>query len=123
MASTTKSAKNGSVSWKGTPVVDVTNIDITEISDNKEYASSSTGGKKGRIAGHSDANGSFTCQNDDNTLFTKGDSGVLLIKSDASTTVYTDTVIIDDVKYGVPVGDGGPCEINVTWSAAPNLAP
>lgn len=117
-----KSAKTGTVSWKGTPATDVTDIKVNKSSDVKEYASSSTAGKKRRIAGHSDATGSFTVLNDSKATFVKGDHGTLLVKSDSSTTMYNGTVIIISAEYSVPVGDGGPCEINVTWGAAPNLA-
>lgn len=117
-----KSAKNGTVDWGGA-VADVTDIKISESSDVKEYASSSTAGAKGRIAGHSDTTGSFTVLTDDTSLFEEGDSGTLVITSDGAVEMFNGNAIILSVEYGVPVSDGGPCEVNVSWGADPIPVP
>ncbi len=122
VTSNAKSAKNGTVSWKGTAVVDATDLIVNKSVKVNEYASSGTDGKIGRTVGHSDASGSFTALTDDTTLFVEGENGMLLMKSDSSNTLYNGMAVIISANYKVPIGEGGNCEVDVSWGAAPNLA-
>lgn len=114
-----KSAKSGTVSWGGTPtlVSDVTDITISETMDPNPYASSSTSGERRRVAGISDIVGRFTCLLDAIPAgIAPGTTVALVIKSDGSTTMFTDTAYIEGVEYSVPVGGGGVISAVVTWS-------
>jgi len=112
-----KSAKSGTVSWDGA-LSDVTNIDVTNVNDVKEYASSSTSGEKSRRAGHSDTTGSFTLKSDTFT-FDEGDSGTLVVTSDGSEELFNGTAMIIDVAYSVPVEGGDIIECAVSWGQMP----
>jgi len=112
-----KSAKSGTVSWDGA-LSDVTNIDVSNSNDVKEYASSSTSGEKSRRAGHSDTTGSFTLKAD-TFAFDEGDDGTLIITSDGTEVLFTGTAMIIDVNYSVPVEGGDIIECNVTWGQMP----
>ncbi len=114
-----KSAKNGTVAHGGTPtlVVDVTDISINETVDPNPYASSSTSGERRRVAGISDITGQFTCLQDAiPAAIAPGASIALVIKSDGSVTMFTDTAYIESVEYSVPVGGGGVISAVVTFS-------
>ncbi|GAG50741.1 unnamed protein product [marine sediment metagenome] len=112
-----KSAKSGTAAWDGA-LDDVTDISVTLVSDVKEYASSSTGGRKSRRAGHSDATGSFTMKADA-FAFDEGDSGVLVLTSDGAVELFNGTAMIIDISYSVPVESGDNIECVVTWGQMP----
>ena len=116
---TVKSAKSGTATWDGAALGDVTDISVDLSSDVKEYASSSTSGKKSRRAGHSDGNGSFTMKSDTVT-FDEGDSGTLIITSDGSEVLFTGTAMIIDIGFSVPVESGDIVEAAVTWGQMPS---
>ena len=112
-----KSAKSGTISWDG-EIDDVTDISVTLVSDVKEYASSSTAGKKSRRAGHSDATGSFTIKAD---VFTsdEGASGTLVVTSDGTEKLFDGTAIVIDKAFSVPVESGDIVECAVSWGQMP----
>ena len=111
------SAKLGTVSWDG-DLSNVTDISVTLASDVKEYASSSTSGKKSRRAGHRDATGSFTLKADA-FEYDEGDSGELAITSDGAISLFSGTAIIIDIAYSVPVESGDIVECAVSWGQMP----
>ena len=114
-----KSAKLGTVAWGGTPtlVSDVTDIAVNETVDPNPYASSSTSGERRRVPGISDISGQFTCLQDAIPVgIAPGTTVALVIKSDGSVTMFSDSAYIEGVAYRVPVGGGGTIEAVVTWS-------
>lgn len=119
--SSPKSGKNGSGSWGGAAIDDLTNINVNDAIDIHPYASSSTAGVKGRVVGHGDKEGTFTMKADA-VPFTKGDSGALILKSDAGTELYNGVAVIGNIGYTVNVEAGDIIEANVEWGNAPNLA-
>ena len=112
-----KSAKSGTVSWDGA-ISDVTDISVNLVSDVKEYASSSTAGKKSRRAGHSDATGSFTIKADE-FGYDEGDEGTLVVTSDGTEELFNGQAIIIDIAYTVPVESGDIIECAVSWGQKP----
>jgi hypothetical protein len=113
-----KSAKSGTVAFGAGPtlVADITNISINETAAPNPYASSSTSGEMRRVMGIGDITGSFDILVDAIPAgIAPGTSVALVIKSDGSTTMFTDTAYINDVSYGVPVGSGGIITATVTF--------
>lgn len=103
------SAKNGTASFEGTSLGDVTNISITKTQQVNEYASSSTGGQITRTAGHQDVSGSFTMLVEPS--FERGDEGNLLLKYNGTQVAYNGGAIITDIEETVAIGDGS----NLEW--------
>jgi len=113
-----KSAKNGSVAWGvgDTLVADVTDISITFDGDPKVYASSSTAGNRSRVAGHKDAEGSFTVKNDAVPGgLDEGTTVELLIKSDTGVTLFDGSGLIGSISYSVPIESGEIVEATIAW--------
>ena len=116
--SSPKSAKNGTGTWDGASLDDLTDISVNKASDVKEYASSSTNGEKSRRAGHGDRSGSFTMKADV-VPFDEGDSGTLVLTSDGTEELFNGTAMIIDVAYSVPVEGGDIVECSVSWGQMP----
>ena len=113
-----KSAKSGTVTF-GTLQADVTDISINDVQDLHAYGSSSTGGVRKRVTGYTDATGSFTVLNDVLVTVSKGAVDDLVITSDGTEELYSGQVVIGDITYGVPIGDGSPVETVINWEASP----
>lgn len=111
------SAKNGSGTWDATAIPDITDITVNKDTDPKVYASSSTGGAKSRVAGHTDASGSFTVK-DEALQMSEGDSGTLVLKSSVGVTLFSGTVLIGDISWSAGVESGDPVEATVNWGQA-----
>lgn len=113
-----KSAKNGTVSWGGSPtaVTDVTDIQINEVTEALKYGSSSTSGEKRVVPGMSDITGSFKCLQDDiPSGIEDGTTVTLTITSDGSVSMFNDSAYIESITYSLPVGSGGLIEATVTF--------
>ena len=108
------SAKNGVASWDDAVLIDVTDIQINTSADAKVYASSSSDGKKSRVAGHTDTEGSFTIKNSTLT-FTIGEIDTLILSSVAGTVLFTGSAMITDWSFSVPIESGDIIETQVSW--------
>jgi len=108
------SAKNGSGTWDTVAIPDITDITVNKDTDPKVYASSSTDGAKSRVAGHTDASGSFTVK-DEGLQMDEGDTGALVLKSSAAITLFTGNVLIGDISWSAGVESGDPVEATVNW--------
>lgn len=113
------SAKNGTASWDGVTILDVTDITINFDPDLKIYASSSTAGQKSRRAGHEDREGSFVMKREDTVSMAMGDTGTLVLKSSVSNTIFSGTVIIGAIAESVPIESGDIVELTVAWGQKP----
>lgn len=113
-----KSAKNGTVSFAGSPVADATDIQVNKTTNSKEYASSSTAGLVSRRAGHQDASGSFTIKADA-LSFDEGDEGTLLLTSDGSVELFNATALIGEISFSCPIEGGDIIEATVNWGQKP----
>jgi len=101
-----------------TEVLDVRSWKVSRLSDNKEYASSSTAGWKKRVAGNRDWNGSFEVYTQDGDLalgFDEGDKVTLELLSDTGMTL-TGPAIIDSIDEDVQVEGGDPTAATVNFS-------
>lgn len=114
-----KSAKNGTATWEGSPIDDVTNIVVNENPDPKVYSSSSTGGQKKRVAGVSDVTGSFDVKSDSITP-TPGSFGTLVLTSDGSVQLFSGRVMIGEIvtNCNIETGDIVSKTVNFGRSAA-----
>lgn len=108
-----KSAKNGSVSFKGSTVQHATDIQVDDSVDEDVYASSSTGGQKSRLEGHADTSGQFTVI--EKPSFNKGAQGALILKDDASQEIYNGGALITNIQRNVPIEDATRVTYTVTW--------
>ena len=113
-----KSAKLGNATFAGTPIGDVTDIQIVKTTNPKEYASSSTAGKVSRRPGHEDITGSFKVKADA-LAFDEGDSGTLLLKSDAAVTMFNATALIGEISFSLPIEGADLIEATVTFGQMP----
>lgn len=108
-----KSAINGSITWNGGAVTNVSNIQFTRDALVQKHQTSSTAGVVKRISGGTDKSGSFTVLEDD-VGFDEGDTGQLVIKSDSGTTIFDELVFIESISPAVPIDGGGnvSCVVN-----------
>lgn len=87
------------LNWGGSEFADVRSMSLTITANNKEYASSSTGGWKKRKAGSIDANGSFSFYHDDITAIPDaGDTEILKL--------YTTDSAFWEIKWAQVADDG-----------------
>lgn len=112
-----KSAKNGTAIWEGTKIEHVTTLSVNDSAGPQEYATSSTGGKAVELAGIEKVDISFTVADDD-PVFSKGDIGTLVLKSDAGTTLFDGRVLIRNTSTTVNVGAGAVIETAVACGRA-----
>jgi len=113
------SAKNGVVTWETVAVADATDITVNLDGDPKVYASSSTAGNRSRVAGHKDAEGSFTLKTDAMAgTMEEGAIGTLLLESVTGTTLFSGEALIGSISYSVPIESGEIVEATVTWGQA-----
>jgi hypothetical protein len=116
------SAKNGVVSWEAVVVGEATNIVVNTTTDAQVYASSSSSGKKKRVAGHVDNEGTFTLLADVWAI-AKGTIGTLLLESITGTTLFSGEAMITDRSFNVDIGTGAIVSLDVTWGAVPTATP
>lgn len=100
------SGKNGSATWNGTPIPDVRNISVNDISEPQKYASSSTNGVKYEEPGHEDVAISFGVYTDE-PPFDKGDKGALVLLARSGVELFNGDVHISAVNFGVDIEAGG----------------
>lgn len=92
--------KNLFVSVGGTTITDVTQIVVNETTNAAPFVTSSTSASTSRVAGATDASGSFTALGPVVQAATvKGTTGTIICKSSASDTVFTGAVLIGDTSH------------------------
>lgn len=115
------SAKNGKVEWEGTVLSHGTKWTLREPNDTQEYASSGTSAHKNRIAGHSDATGSFDLYFDSDAdwrgILKRGDIGTLKLYRDG-TKFYEAEVIITDTEENADIEAGSAIKVTFNFGLA-----
>lgn len=109
-----KHGKGLSGTFASATLNDVTNFNVNDANKAADYVSSSTNGETKRVAGANDSTGSFTMLSDTMpSALTKGATGTLVLKSDNATTVYSKSVIIQNISYTVDAN--GLIQANITF--------
>ena len=119
------SAKSGKLEIDAGEIADIRNISFVEENDAQVYSSSSTSGRKKRIAGVSDATGSFTLYPDAGAValsFSVGDSVTVKGYTDGSAKYFEVAAVITNITLGVPIEEGGlvPFDVEFGGDGAPS---
>jgi len=113
-----KSGKNGTATWEGDEIGHVFNIQRNKSVGAATYASNKTAGKVSRIAGHQDAEGSFSVY--ERPSFEEGDFGTLVLKEDSSIEVFNGRALIISIQTTVPIEEReGKVAYEIAWGQAP----
>lgn len=117
------SGKDGSVTWNGGVISQVTGWRCTETAHNSAWASSSTDGYKHRVCGVRDWSGSFSAKYDISIAATVGQgtisgTAVTLVLQIGESESLSGHAIIDSIELDVDVNSGDVVGYTCNFSGA-----
>ena len=117
MANEPISGKDGSVEVDGSAVLESRKWTLKRTSDNKEYASTETGGNKKRVAGIKDWSGSIDCYAPEgaDVTISEGQAITVTLKKDA-THSYAGPAIVDDIDVETDIEGGELTGVSIAFS-------
>ena len=106
------SGKDGTATWASSEISELSLWNFTDLSENQAYHTNATGAARKRVEGVHDSNGTFRVEDKPTAI---AGAGAELVMYD-NETIWTVTIIVDNVAKACDINGGTITGWDVTWS-------